>query len=80
MQSVAPWAEWDEAKTVDATVEIAVQINGKVRTVINISADASNEECIAAARANEKVLQYLEGKTTVKEICVPQKLVNIVVK
>lgn len=78
--SVAPWAEWDEAKTVDATVEIAVQINGKVRTVINISADASNEECIAAARANEKVLQYLEGKTTVKEICVPQKLVNIVVK
>ncbi len=78
--STAEWPEYDESKTVDATVEIAVQVNGKLRGTVTLSADADKDTAFAAARANEKVAAFLEGKTTVKEIYVPKKLVNIVVK
>ena len=78
--SLASWPEYDEAKCVDSTVEIAVQICGKLRGTVMIAADATAETAIAAAKANEKVAQALEGKQIVKEIYVPGRIVNIVAK
>jgi len=78
--SLHAWPEYDEAKTVDATIELAVQISGKVRSVITVAADADKDTVIAAAKADEKIASMLEGKTIVKEIYVPGKLVNIVAK
>ncbi len=74
------WPTYDEAKTVDATIEIAVQICGKLRSTITIAKDATKEEAIAAAKADEKIVSMLEGKSIVKEIYVPGKIVNIVAK
>ncbi len=74
------WPKYDEAKCVDETVEIAVQITGKVRARINISADATSEQAIAAAKADPTIAGLLEGKNIVKEIYVPGRLVNIVAK
>ena len=74
------WPAYDEAKCRDNTVEIAVQVNGKVRARIQIAADSSKEDILAAAKAEEKIAAELDGKQIVKEICVPGKLVNIVVK
>ncbi len=76
--SLASWPEYDQAKTVDATVEIAVQINGKVRANVEIPMNCPKDDAIAAAK--EAVTSYLEGKTIIKEIFVPNKIVNIVVK
>ncbi len=78
--SLAPWPTYDESKTVDKTVEIAVQICGKLKATVVVAADASKEDMIAAAKANEKVASLIEGKQTVKEIVVPGKLVNLVVR
>ncbi|MGN1048422.1 MAG: leucine--tRNA ligase [Eubacteriales bacterium] len=78
--SLAAWPEYDEAKTVDASVEIAVQICGKLRATILLPRDSSKEDAIAAAKADPKIAPMLEGKTIVKEIAVPNKIVNIVVK
>ncbi len=80
MLATSPWPTYDEAKTVDATIEIAVQICGKLRTTVVIPADASKEDMLAAAKANERIAELIEGKTLIKEICVPGKLVNIVVR
>ncbi len=76
--SLAEWPKYDEAKTIDATVEIAVQINGKVRANVEIPMNCEKDVAIAAAK--EAVASYLEGKTIVKEIAVPNKIVNIVIK
>ena len=76
--SLAAWPKYDEAKTVDATVEIAVQINGKVRANVEIPMNCEKDVAIAAAK--QAVASYLEGKTIVKEIAVPNKIVNIVIK
>jgi len=78
--SLAKWPEYDEEKTVDSTVELPVQINGKVRGVIAVSKDASKEDVLAIALSDEKIKVLVEGKTVVKEIVVPGKIVNIVVK
>ena len=78
--SLAKWPEYDEAKTVDATIEIAVQINGKMRSVISIPAKAEKDEAISIAKADEKITAAIDGKTIVKEIYVPGKIVNIVVR
>ncbi len=75
-----PWPEYDEAKCADATVEIAVQVNGKVRTRITVAADIAAPEAIAAAKADDKIAAALAGMTVVKELYVPGKLVNLVVK
>ncbi|WP_027208701.1 leucine--tRNA ligase [Butyrivibrio hungatei] len=72
------WPEFDEAKTVTNTVEIAVQINGKVKATLNISKDDPKDEVIA--KGKELIADKLEGKTIVKEIYVPGRIVNIVVK
>ena len=78
--SLAKWPEYDVAKTVDDTVEMPVQFNGKVKSVISVPKAASKEEALAIAHADEKVIAALEGKTVVKEIVVPGKIINIVVK
>ena len=77
---VSRWPEYDEAKCVDATVEIAVQISGKIKARINVPTDATKEQLLAAAKENGVIASILEGKTIVKEIVVPGKLVNIVAK
>ena len=78
--SLAAWPVWDENKTVDSTVEVAVQVNGKVRGTVAIPFNCSKEDAIAAAKADEKIAAAIAGKTIVKEISVPNKIVNIVVK
>ena len=74
------WPVWDEAKTIEAMVEIAVQIMGKPRAVIRIARDASQEDALAAAKAEPRIQQLLEGKKIIKEIYVPGRIVNIVAK
>ena len=74
------WVTYDEALCVDETIEIVVQINGKVRAKLNIPADADQDAMIAAALENESIKPLVDGKTIVKKIAVPKKLVNIVVK
>ncbi len=76
----AAWPIYDEAKTHDAAVEIVVQLNGKVRDKIMVAAGLSREDLEKAALAEEKVQQLINGKTVVKTVCVPDKLVNFVVK
>ena len=78
--SLEKWPEYDESKTIDKTVEIAVQVNGKLRATASVPIGLSKEELIDAAKNQDKVIPYIEGKTIIKEICVPDKLVNIVVK
>jgi len=78
--AVAEWPSYDEAKTVDSTVEIAVQVCGKLKFTKQIPADTSKEDAIALVKADERMTPFLEGKTIVKEISVPGKIVNIVVK
>ena len=78
--SLSAWPEYDEAKTVDSTVEIVVQVNGKLKSRLNVAADISAADAIAAAKADEKIAAELEGKNIIKEIYVPKKLVNIVAK
>ncbi len=72
------WPEFDEAKTVTNTVEIAVQINGKVKATLNIGKEDPKDEVIA--KGKELIADKLEGKTIVKEIYVPGRIVNIVAK
>ncbi len=74
------WVTYDEALCVDETIEIVVQINGKVRAKLNIPADADQDAMIAAALENESIKPLVDGKTIIKKIAVPKKLVNIVVK
>ncbi len=78
--SLAEWPKYDEAKTVDSTVEIAIQVNGKLRGTIMIDADAQKDDALALVKNDEKIKPFIEGKTIIKEIFVPKKLVNIVVK
>ncbi len=76
----AAWPSFDEAKTVDATVNMAVQVNGKLRAAIVAPKDADKDAVIAIAMKEERVAASLEGKTIVKEIVVPNKIVNFVVR
>ena len=78
--SVAPWPTYDEAKTVESTVELAVQVNGKLKCTIKLAADADKQTAIDTAMAEEKVQHAIEGKQIVKQIVVPGKIVNLVVK
>jgi len=76
----AAWPVYDPAKIVDNTVEIALQTNGKFRGTMTVAAGLSKEEMLAAAKADAKMAAAIDGKTIVKEIVVPNKIVNIVVK
>ncbi|MBQ9468509.1 MAG: leucine--tRNA ligase [Clostridia bacterium] len=78
--SLAPFPEYDEAKTVDDEIEIALQVCGKFKGTVKVPNGADRETMLAAAKADERVAALIDGKTVVKEIVVPGKLVNIVVK
>ena len=78
--SLAEWPTYDESKTVDSTVEVVVQINGKLRAKLLVAADISKDDAIAAAKADERIAAEIAGKTVIKEIYVPGKIVNLVVK
>ena len=78
--SLSKWPEFDPAKTVDDEIEIVVQINGKIKDKILVPADMAKEDVEKTAMEAEKAKEAIEGKTVVKVICVPGKLVNIVVK
>jgi len=75
----APWPKFDAALLVENEIEIPVQVNGKFRDVIKISATADNATIETAARASEKVQQFIAGKTIKKVIVVPKKMVNLIV-
>jgi leucyl-tRNA synthetase len=76
----APWPTYDESLLVEDTIEIPVQVNGKMRGKISVPADADQDTIAAAAKADPKVAAHLEGKNIVKEIIIPGKMVNLVVK
>ncbi len=78
--SVHKWPEYDDEKTVDDEVEIVVQVNGKIKDKLMISAGLDKDGTLEAAMASEKIKNMIDGKTIVKTIAVPGKLVNIVVK
>ncbi len=78
--SLADWPEYDEALCTDSEVEIAVQVNGKLRSRITVAVDADQDTVLAAAKAEQKVADELSGGNIVKEIYIKGKLVNIVVK
>ena len=82
MLARAKWPEYDPAKCVDAAVEIAVQVNGKMRGTVLMAADLSNGEVVANAVADEKIAKFLQkqGGQIVKTIVVKNKLVNLIVK
>ena len=80
MLNEAEWPKYDEAKCADSTVEIAVQVNGKIKARISVAADISAPDAIAAAKADGAVAAAIDGKNIIKELYVPKKLVNIVVK
>ena len=73
-----PWPEFDPEKAKADEVELAVQINGKVKARITVAADSAEEDIIA--KASEAAANAVEGKTVVKKIVIPGRLVNIVVK
>jgi leucyl-tRNA synthetase len=74
------WPVYDEAKCASDEIEMPVQVNGKVRSVVMIAKDADKDDVLAIVKADEKVAAALDGKTIVKEIVVPGKIINIVVR
>lgn len=80
MLNEAEWPVFDEEKCAESTVEIAIQVNGKIKVRINVPADISSADAVLLAKRNEAVASLIAGKTIVKELYVPKKLVNIVVK
>jgi leucyl-tRNA synthetase len=78
--SISPWPEYNEEKAADESITYAVQVNGKLRGTIIVPADTDKEAALAAAKADEKVAVYLEGKTLIKEIFVPGRMISFVVK
>ena len=78
--SVQPWPKYDEDKTVDDEIEIVVQLNGKIKERVMVSADADKAAVLEKVKSLDTVAALLEGKTVIKEIVVPGKLVNIVVR
>ena len=75
-----PWPTYDESKMQDDLIKIAVSVNGKLRATIDVPVDIENVELLKLAKTNENVQRHLEGKEVIKEIVVPNKIVNIVVK
>jgi leucyl-tRNA synthetase len=75
-----PWPAYDESMLVEDTIDLPVQVNGKLRARITVPANASQEEILNAALSNERIAEMVQGKEIIKKIVVPGKLVNIVVK
>ena len=75
-----PWPEYDEAKMARDTIELPVQVNGRLRATVTLPRDVSREDALKAALADERIAQAVAGKNVVKNIVVPGKIINIVVK
>ncbi len=80
MAMQAAWPVYDEAKTIDAVREMAVQVNGKLRSTITVATDADEDTILAAAMADEKIKRQMEGMQLVKTILVKNKLINLILK
>ena len=80
MLNETTWPQYDEAKCVDSSVEIAVQVNGKIRARLTVDVNISANDAIALAKTDKSISDAIEGKTVIKELYVPKRLVNIVVK
>lgn len=78
--SLAKWPEYSEEKCVESTVEIAIQVNGKLRGTVKVAQDTEKDEVFALAKVVDTVLKHLENKEIVKEIYVPKRLVNFVIR
>ena len=78
--SLAPWPEYDEEKTKDSEIEVAVQVLGKLRATVMLPADCDKETALETAKKDPRVVPFLDEKTIVKEIWVPGKIINFVVK
>ena len=76
----AEWPTFDESKMIDDEIEVVVQVLGKVRAKVKVAKDISKEELEKVALEDSRVQEFIEGKTVVKVIVIPSKLVNIVVK
>jgi len=76
----AKWPTYDESKTIDKTIQIVVQVNGKLRAKLFSEHNADKDELLKIAKEDEQVQKWLEGKTIIKEIFIPNKLINFVVK
>ena len=74
------WPEYDESKCVEQTIEIAVQVNGKIKAKLNIAPDAEQSDVLNMAKADEAVAKAIDGMNIIKEIYVKGRIVNIVVK
>ena len=74
------WPAYDEAKTIDANVEMAVQVNGKLKGTINVPVDSDEQAVMEAVKAVEKVQKAMDGMDIVKTILVKNKLINLIVK
>ena len=75
-----PWPTYDPSVLVESSIEIAVQVNGKLRGTIEAAVGAAEAEVIALAKANERVMPFLDGKQVVKEIYITGKIVNLIVR
>ena len=75
----APWPKFDAALLVESEIEIPVQVNGKFRDTIKVAVDADNAAIESAAKASEKVQQFIAGKAIKKVIIVPKRMVNLIV-
>ena len=80
MLSLEPWPSYEEDKTVESSIEIGVQVCGKLKATIQLPVDCEQQVAIDTALANEKVQKAIEGKNIVKTIVVKNKIVNLVVK
>lgn len=78
--SAQSWVTYDEAKCKESTVEIVVQVNGRIKAKLNVPADIQKDDALALAKSDARVAELISGKKIVKEIYVPGKLVNIVAK
>ena len=75
-----PWPTWDEEALKETSIVIPVQVNGKLRSRLELPADSDAEAVEAAALADPKIVAFIDGKTIVKKIVIPGRTVNIVVK
>ena len=77
--ATAAWPIYDESKLIESTIEIPVQVNGKLRGKISVDANATDDMILSTARSDASVKPWLDGKTIKKELYVPKKMVNFVV-
>ena len=78
--SLETWPAYEEEKTVESSIEIGVQVNGKIKSTVKLPMDCDQETAVAAALADEKVQNAVAGKNIVKTIVVKNKIINLVVK